>query len=147
MDDPSSPMALSSKLLQLQTAAAHASSSPLSLQPHRQPNSLSYISGSSSSPVTNKASSVAVPKSSYTVSSPPSGGETSGESSQAEEDGVDDMLIGSQFPVMRADRIRCSRCHDKSRPGAYGLERNDMVPFGVNSWYCARCASLVGFVR
>ncbi|KKZ62206.1 hypothetical protein GX50_02148 [[Emmonsia] crescens] len=44
------------------------------------------------------------------------------------------------------DIVRCSRCqrslcleHASSSPG--------VVRFGVNSYYCSRCASMVGFNR
>ncbi|KAL4979445.1 hypothetical protein BDW66DRAFT_157284 [Aspergillus desertorum] len=46
---------------------------------------------------------------------------------------------------MSFDIIRCSRCQkslsieNDSTPG--------VVRFGMNSYYCSRCASMVGFIR
>ncbi|GES59733.1 hypothetical protein P174DRAFT_378486 [Aspergillus terreus] len=46
---------------------------------------------------------------------------------------------------MNFDIVRCSRCQrsmsleNDSSPG--------VVRFGMNSYYCSRCASMVGFIR
>ncbi|EAW08411.1 uncharacterized protein ACLA_031440 [Aspergillus clavatus NRRL 1] len=46
---------------------------------------------------------------------------------------------------MNFDIVRCSRCQrsmsleNESSPG--------VVRFGMNSYYCSRCASMVGFIR
>ncbi|PKX89685.1 uncharacterized protein P174DRAFT_378486 [Aspergillus novofumigatus IBT 16806] len=46
---------------------------------------------------------------------------------------------------MNFDIVRCSRCQrsmsleNGSTPG--------VVRFGMNSYYCSRCASMVGFIR
>ncbi|KAK8226844.1 hypothetical protein HDK77DRAFT_502848 [Phyllosticta capitalensis] len=44
----------------------------------------------------------------------------------------------STTPVLQF--VRCSRCH---RSGSQGSK--DMVGWGMNSYYCARCADLVGY--
>ncbi|KAE8307178.1 hypothetical protein AFLA_003602 [Aspergillus flavus NRRL3357] len=47
--------------------------------------------------------------------------------------------------AMNFDIVRCSRCQrsmsleNDSSPG--------VVRFGMNSYYCSRCASMVGFIR
>ncbi|KAL3264553.1 hypothetical protein ABHI18_000666 [Aspergillus niger] len=52
---------------------------------------------------------------------------------------------GSTPGSMNFDIVRCSRCQrsmsleNESSPG--------VVRFGMNSYYCSRCASMVGFIR
>ena len=50
-------------------------------------------------------------------------------------------------PKVSVDIVRCSRCQrsltlDMSSPNLKGV-----VPFGMNSYYCNRCAKLVGFAK
>ncbi|KAF2142043.1 uncharacterized protein K452DRAFT_287244 [Aplosporella prunicola CBS 121167] len=52
--------------------------------------------------------------------------------------GSDASSHGSFAPALQT--IRCSRCH---RTASFGSKQ--MVSFGVNSYYCTRCASIVGF--
>ncbi|KAF2461742.1 hypothetical protein BDY21DRAFT_333175 [Lineolata rhizophorae] len=42
-------------------------------------------------------------------------------------------------------RVRCSRCHRKSTQGQSPLTRSNMISFGTNLYYCARCANMVGY--
>ena len=51
----------------------------------------------------------------------------------------------SPSPAASVDIVRCSRCQrsltvDVSSPNLRGA-----VPFGMNSYYCLRCAKLVGY--
>ncbi|CBF89817.1 uncharacterized protein ANIA_10050 [Aspergillus nidulans FGSC A4] len=56
-----------------------------------------------------------------------------------------DVANTSAPGTMSFDIIRCSRCQKSlsiesdSTPG--------VVRFGMNSYYCSRCASMVGFIR
>lgn len=51
----------------------------------------------------------------------------------------------SPLTELNFDIVRCSRCQrslsleNSSSPG--------VVRFGMNSYYCSRCASMVGFIR
>ncbi|KAJ5921653.1 hypothetical protein N7454_009127 [Penicillium verhagenii] len=42
------------------------------------------------------------------------------------------------------DIVRCSRCQQSL---SVGTQSGGAVQFGMNSYYCNRCASKVGFVR
>lgn len=42
------------------------------------------------------------------------------------------------------DIVRCSRCQQSL---SVGTQSSGAVQFGMNSYYCNRCASKVGFVR
>ncbi|KAJ6101840.1 hypothetical protein N7486_004267 [Penicillium sp. IBT 16267x] len=42
------------------------------------------------------------------------------------------------------DIVRCSRCQQSL---SVGTQSSGAVQFGMNSYYCSRCASKVGFVR
>ncbi|KIW42230.1 uncharacterized protein PV06_05794 [Exophiala oligosperma] len=54
----------------------------------------------------------------------------------------------SASPKPSLDIVRCSRCQrslsiDTSLP----REHSGAVRFGLNSYYCSRCANVVGFVK
>ncbi|OJI96298.1 hypothetical protein ASPVEDRAFT_120937 [Aspergillus versicolor CBS 583.65] len=59
--------------------------------------------------------------------------------------GKDVAPSGSNPGSLGFDIVRCSRCQrsmsleSESTPG--------VVRFGMNSYYCSRCASMVGFIR
>ncbi|KAE8145836.1 hypothetical protein BDV25DRAFT_133448 [Aspergillus avenaceus] len=59
--------------------------------------------------------------------------------------GVSHTTKESGPAAMNFDIVRCSRCQrsmsleNDSSPG--------VVRFGMNSYYCSRCASMVGFIR
>ncbi|KAL4782968.1 hypothetical protein BJX76DRAFT_349019 [Aspergillus varians] len=59
--------------------------------------------------------------------------------------GKDVDPTGSTPNSLGFDVVRCSRCQrsmsleNESNPG--------VVRFGMNSYYCSRCASMVGFIR
>ena len=55
---------------------------------------------------------------------------------------------GSSSPKSSLDIVRCSRCQrslsiDTSLPA----NQSGAVRFGLNSYYCTRCANVVGFVK
>ncbi|PTU23418.1 hypothetical protein P175DRAFT_0508101 [Aspergillus ochraceoroseus IBT 24754] len=53
---------------------------------------------------------------------------------------------GSSPGSISFDIVRCSRCQ---RSMSLGNESSSpgVVRFGMNSYYCSRCASMVGFIR
>ncbi|OJJ47904.1 hypothetical protein ASPZODRAFT_131507 [Penicilliopsis zonata CBS 506.65] len=51
-----------------------------------------------------------------------------------------ESAVGMGFDIVRCSRCQCSLSLDHpSSPG--------VVRFGMNSYYCSRCASMVGFIR
>ncbi|EON63309.1 hypothetical protein W97_02536 [Coniosporium apollinis CBS 100218] len=42
---------------------------------------------------------------------------------------------------------RCSRCHRSSSLGSSSSTNSGMISFGPNSYYCQRCATIVGYLR
>ncbi|KAK7538766.1 uncharacterized protein J3D65DRAFT_667413 [Phyllosticta citribraziliensis] len=103
----------SSKVLQLQTAAAYRPQP----QPVQDVLDLSPIDTRTSSSCSSSSSSSA----------------TSSSSSSARG-----SVSSATPPVLHF--VRCSRCH---RSGSQGSK--DMVGWGMNSYYCTRCADMVGY--
>ncbi|KAK7514791.1 uncharacterized protein IWZ02DRAFT_430690 [Phyllosticta citriasiana] len=97
----------SSKVLQLQTAAAYRP------QPQPVQDVLDLSPIDTRAPSTNSASSSSSSSARGSVSS-------------------------ASTPVLHF--VRCSRCH---RSGSQGSK--DMVGWGMNSYYCTRCADMVGY--
>ncbi|KAJ5474288.1 hypothetical protein N7475_003854 [Penicillium sp. IBT 31633x] len=60
---------------------------------------------------------------------------------QPESDGVDRPSATSPQTL---DIVRCSRCQQSLSLGQSG---GSVVQFGMNSYYCSRCATKVGFGR
>lgn len=55
---------------------------------------------------------------------------------------------GSSNPKLSIDIVRCSRCQrslsiDPTIPASSA----NVVQFGLNSYYCSRCANMVGFIK
>ncbi|KAI9370370.1 hypothetical protein BJX61DRAFT_515846 [Aspergillus egyptiacus] len=71
--------------------------------------------------------------SSLQVPRPPSG--TSGK----------DVSASGSTNALGFDIVRCSRCQ-RSMSVENG-STSEAVRFGMNSYYCSRCASMVGFIR
>ncbi|RJE18650.1 hypothetical protein PHISCL_09010 [Aspergillus sclerotialis] len=57
--------------------------------------------------------------------------------------GVTSSQSGTTSPSF--DIVRCSRCQRSL--SIENESSRDAVRFGMNSYYCTRCASMVGFVR
>ncbi|EKG18339.1 hypothetical protein MPH_04421 [Macrophomina phaseolina MS6] len=97
----------SSKVLQLQTAAAYSYQTRPQPQPVQDVLDLSPMSSRSGSDASSNASS----------------SRTS---------------VSGDSPAVQF--IRCSRCHRTDNPGS-----KRMIGYGINSYYCIRCADIVGY--
>jgi len=49
---------------------------------------------------------------------------------------------GSMSPRLPLELYRCSRCH---RTSSLGSLPGNMMPIGINNYYCNRCAAIVGY--
>lgn len=55
---------------------------------------------------------------------------------------------GSSSPKVSLDIVRCSRCQRSlSIDPSTSISNQAAVRFGLNSYYCSRCANVVGFVK
>ncbi|KAF7714621.1 Uncharacterized protein PECH_003577 [Penicillium ucsense] len=52
----------------------------------------------------------------------------------------------SSVPDLTLDIVRCSRCQQSLSLASHSTA-SGVVQFGMNSYYCHRCASKVGFLR
>ena len=48
-------------------------------------------------------------------------------------------------PLMQT--VRCSRCHRTKSIDTSTPQKNGMLQYGINQWYCTRCATIVGYGR
>ena len=125
-----------SKLLQLQTSVAH----PQHIRPQAQPQQQHRIPSLSPSNSTDSTDSMSRHGSQSSHSSHSYSGEISSPNSPPRT-----PLLRS--PTSACDEIvRCSRCHRSASLSSPG-PLDSMISFGLNLYYCGRCASMVGYKR
>jgi hypothetical protein len=113
-----------SKLLQLQTSIAH----PQQNRPQAQPQ--------------QRVPSLTPSNSTDSTASMSRNGSYSGDSSSPSTPPRTHYL---QSPVSACDDfVRCSRCHRSASLSSPG-PLDGMISFGLNLYYCGRCASMTGY--
>ncbi|KAF2234378.1 hypothetical protein EV356DRAFT_501942 [Viridothelium virens] len=54
-------------------------------------------------------------------------------------------ISSSSTPAIQT--VRCSRCHRTTSVDNSMPQKSGMLQYGVNQWYCTRCATIVGYGR
>jgi len=125
-----------SKFLQLQTSVAH----PLHIRPQAQPQQQQRIPSLNTSDSTDSTDSMS------------RHGSQSSHSSHSYCGDVSSPNSPPRTPLLRSPHsacdeiVRCSRCH-RSATLSSPAPLDSMISFGLNLYYCGRCASMVGYKR